>query len=275
MIQQQIQETVQYLHSNGIQAPKVAIVLGTGLSELVQHTQVLHSIDYTSIPHFVTSTVEFHQGKLIYGTIQGVPVLIMQGRFHYYEGYSMHEITYPIRVLKALGTQYLILSNAAGGMHNAYTKGALVLINDHINMLPENPLRGTAVAALGNRFVDMCTPYSTYVNDIILAQASTLNMVMHQGTYVAVQGPNLETKAEYRYLKAAGADMVGMSTVPEVIVANHIGLPCAAISVITDECNPNNLQPVVIAEIIATAHAADKQLAPLLSKVIYTLGTVN
>ena len=145
-----------------------------------------------------------------------------------------------------------------------------------LGMLPNHLLTsGTAVAALGNRFVDMCTPYSTYVNDIILAQASTLNMVMHQGTYVAVQGPNLETKAEYRYLKAAGADMVGMSTVPEVIVANHIGLPCAAISVITDECNPNNLQPVVIAEIIATAHAADKQLAPLLSKVIYTLGTVN
>jgi purine-nucleoside phosphorylase len=270
-MQKNIIETVAYLQKNGIKNPKVGIVLGTGLGELVNTIEVLQSFDYTSIPHFVTSTVEFHKGKLIYGIIGETEVIIMQGRFHYYEGYSMQEITYPIRLFKELGIQYLLLSNAAGGMHSGYKKGDLVTINDHINLLPENPLRGTAVAALGNRFVDMCTPYSAYLNGLISNAAKQLNVKMHIGIYVAVQGPNLETKAEYRYLKAAGADLVGMSTVPEVIVANHIGLPCAAISVVTDECDADNLKPINIEEIIATAHQADKILSSIFVEVIKTI----
>ncbi len=261
-------ETVAYLKQQGMVQPKIGIVLGTGLGELVQQIKIIQSIDYINIPHFVSSTVEFHKGKLIYGILGETAVIVMQGRFHYYEGYTMQEITYPIRVFKELGVQKLLLSNAAGGMHSEYKKGDLVCINDHINLLPENPLRGNAVAALGNRFVDMCTPYSILLNELIQQTAKKMNIKMHIGTYVAVQGPNLETKAEYRYLKAAGADVVGMSTVPEVIVANHIGLACAAISVVTDECDADNLKPINIEEIIATAHQADKILSSLLIEVI-------
>jgi len=194
----------------------------------------------------------------------------MEGRFHYYEGYSMQQVTFPIRVLRALGIEILLLSNAAGGMNPAYKKGDLVLINDHINTLPDNPLRGLP-NEMGNRFVDMCCPYNTDLSAKILAVAAAEKISIHEGVYVAVQGPNLETRAEYRYLRSLGADMVGMSTVPEVIVANHIGLPCAAISIITDECDPDNLQPVDIDEIIAIAGKSDQILAKLFEKLLITV----
>jgi purine-nucleoside phosphorylase len=267
----QIEETANFLKTKGITQPKIAIVLGTGLGELVTEIEVICSIDYNDIPHFVTSTVEFHKGKLIYGTIGGQYVLAMQGRFHYYEGYSMQQITFPIRVFKALGVQQLLLSNAAGGMNHKYRKGDLVLLKDHINLLPENPLRGFHDPSFGDRFVDMCNPYSKELNARMKAIAGFNKVIIYEGVYVAVQGPNLETRAEYKYLHAAGADMVGMSTVPEVIIANQVGIPCMAISVITDECDPETLVPVNIAEIIAVAGKTDKILSQLLVILIKQL----
>jgi len=195
-------------------------------------------------------------------------VLVMQGRFHYYEGYSMQQITFPVRVMKELGMQYLLLSNAAGGINTNFKKGELVLIDDHINLLPENPLRGLNDPAFGNRFVDMSAPYNINLNQQFIKIAKELSINLKEGIYAAVPGPNLETRAEYRYLKSIGADMVGMSTVPEVIVANHIGIQCAAISVITDECDPDNLKPVDISEIIKVAGEADKILGNLFERVI-------
>lgn len=270
-IPDKIKETVNYLQQKGIKQPKCAIVLGTGLSAMVNTIDNAITIPYKDIPNFPEATVEFHKGNIVYGNIGNANVLLMQGRFHYYEGYSMQQITFPVRVMKALGVNYLLLSNAAGGMNAAFKKGDLVIITDHINQLPENPLRGLNDPVFGNRFVDMCCPYNTELNNQLLITAKQLATLIHQGVYVAVAGPNLETRAEYRYLRNMGADMVGMSTVPEVIVANHIGLPCAAVSVITDECNPDNLQPVNIAEIIAVAGKADKTLSSLFENMIRQL----
>ena len=195
----------------------------------------------------------------------------MQGRFHYYEGYSMQQITFPIRVMKELGVQYLFLSNAAGGINLSYKKGDLVLLEDHINMLPDNPLRGLSDPAFGQRFVDMSQPYDKTLTKLIEKNAASQNTIIKKGTYVSVMGPNLETRAEYRWLRSTGADMVGMSTVPEVIVANQVGIKCAAISVITDECDPDNLKPVNIAEIIEVAGKSDKVLSNILELTIKQL----
>ena len=192
----------------------------------------------------------------------------MQGRFHYYEGYSMQQITFPVRVMKELGIQYLLLSNAAGGINTNFKKGELVLIDDHINLLPENPLRGLNDPAFGNRFVDMSSPYNINLGQQFIKVAKELSINLKEGIYAAVQGPNLETRAEYRYLKSIGADMVGMSTVPEVIVANHTGIRCTAVSVITDECDPDNLKPVDISEIIKVAGEAGKIISNLFERVI-------
>jgi purine-nucleoside phosphorylase len=265
---QKIEETAVWLKQNGVFEPAVAIVLGTGLGALAGKIKNAVSIPYASIPNFPEATVEFHKGNILYGIIGNVKVVAMQGRFHYYEGYSMQQITFPVRVMKALGVQKLFLSNAAGGMNADFKKGDLVVISDHINQLPENPLRGLNNAAFGNRFVDMSCPYNAAMNTQIFSSAKKINVAVKTGVYVAVAGPNLETRAEYRHLRSIGADMVGMSTVPEVIVANHIGLPCAALSVITDECNPDNLMPVDIAEIIAVAGKADEKLSELLVQVI-------
>jgi purine-nucleoside phosphorylase len=212
--------------------------------------------------------VEFHKGQLIYGSIHNKKVLVMQGRFHYYEGYSMQQITFPVRVMKELGIQYLLLSNAAGGINTNFKKGELVLIDDHINLLPENPLRGLNDPAFGNRFVDMSSPYNINLGQQFIKVAKELSINLKEGIYAAVQGPNLETRAEYRYLKSIGADMVGMSTVPEVIVANHTGIRCTAVSVITDECDPDNLKPVDISEIIKVAGEAGKIISNLFERVI-------
>ena len=270
-----IKESVAFLKSKGFKDAQIGIVLGTGLGALLKQINILHSIPYIDIPHFPESTVEFHKGQLVFGTINGIKIIVLQGRFHYYEGYSMQEITFPIRVIKELGISSLLLSNAAGGMNINFKKGDLVLIDDHINQLPENPLRGLNDPAFGNRFVDMCAPYNNNLNELIKLCANELSIDLKQGVYVAVPGPNLETRAEYRWLHAMGADMVGMSTVPEVIVANHIGLACAAISVITDECDPNNLQPINIAEIIKVANQADEILSLLFEKVISQLKNNN
>jgi purine-nucleoside phosphorylase len=212
-----------------------------------------------------------HKGKLIYGTIGEKAVLAMQGRFHYYEGYTMQQITFPVRVMRLLGINSLLLSNAAGGLNLQYKKGDLILIEDHINLLPGNPLIGKNINEFGPRFPDMSQPYSLELNTKLLRIALEEGISLKQGVYVSVAGPNLETRAEYRFLRLIGADVVGMSTVPEVIVANHMSLPCATVSVITDECDPDNLQPISIEEIIEVASKADRKLSLLFKKLIEEL----
>ena len=271
LLLQQIAAAATYLQALSFEQPRVGVVLGTGLGELAGHIRIAHSIPYGQIPHFPESTVESHKGHLILGHIRDTPVIAMQGRFHYYEGYTMQQITFPIRVMKAMGVQRLLLSNAAGGMNPSFEKGDLVLLEDHINMQPENPLRGLLSAAYGPRFPDMSCPYDRLLGEELKATAAALGTTLKTGIYVAVMGPNLETRAEYRFLRMAGADLVGMSTVPEVIVANQLQLPCAAVSVVTDECDPDNLHPVSIEEIIAVAGKADKLLSSIFARVIADL----
>jgi purine-nucleoside phosphorylase len=263
-----IKETAQYLRQKGIEQPTIGIILGTGLGSLVHKIETATTIPYSAIPYFPESTVEFHKGNLIGGVIDKKTVLVMQGRFHYYEGYSMQQITFPVRVMKELGVKTLLLSNAAGGINNNLKKGDLVLVDDHINLLPENPLRGLNDPAFGNRFVDLSAPYDQSLNQIFREVADKLSINLKKGIYAAVCGPNLETRAEYRYLKSIGADLVGMSTVPEVIVANHVRMNCAAISVVTDECDPDNLKPADINEIIKVAAQADIILSNLFENVV-------
>lgn len=259
----QLHEAVAFLESAGMNKPQVGIVLGTGLGHLATHIKVVREFSYSNIPFFPVSTVESHAGKLIYGTIGNKTVLAMQGRFHYYEGYTMEQIVFPIRVMKMLGIECLLLSNAAGCLNTAWQKGDLMLLDDHINMLPSNPLIGKNIAELGPRFPDMSAPYSADLNQKIQQIAWHKEITLHKGVYVSVMGPMLETRAEYRYLHRIGADAVGMSTVPEVIAANHMGLPCAAISVLTDDCDPDNLHPVNIEQIIAVAAQAEVKLSEL------------
>lgn len=267
----QIRDAVNFLSAKGVEAPAVGIVLGTGLGMLVKKIEPLVVVPYEEIPHFPVATVESHTGKLIYGTVDNVKVLAMHGRFHYYEGYNMQQITFPVRVMHALGIKYLLLSNAAGGVNLDYKKGDLVVISDHINLQPENPLRGLNTPEYGVRFPDMSEPYDAGLSALINETAKAQGITLKQGVYAAVMGPNLETRAEYRFLKIIGADLVGMSTVPEVIVANQLGLPCAAVSVVTDECDPENLRPVDISEIIAVAGKADGKLSELFAGVIAAL----
>lgn len=261
----------EYLIQKGIVNPEIGIVLGTGLNHLLDYVKIQQTIPYTEIPGFCTSTVEFHKGNLVYGTIENKNVLIMQGRFHSYEGYSMQQIVFPIRVMKLLGVKYLFLSNAAGGINLNFKKGDLVLIDDHINLQSGNPLTGKNFDELGSRFPDMNEPYDPGLKNKLLEKAKELNIDLKKGIYAAVNGPNLETKAEYRYLKIIGADLVGMSTVPEVIAANHSQLPCVAVSVATDECDPDNLKPVSFAEIIEVAAKADEILSLLFAETIKRL----
>jgi purine-nucleoside phosphorylase len=265
----EILEATSFLKSKGVQTPEVGVILGTGLGNLfVKEIKNPIVINYNSIPHFPISTVEFHKGQLIYGEIKKKKVLAMQGRFHYYEGYNMRQITLPVRVMKMLGIKNLLISNAAGNMNLKWKKGALMMIDDHINLLPDNPLRGENFEALGPRFPDMSEPYSKKLNRILQAIANEKKISLHEGVYAGVMGPNLETRAEYRFLRTIGADAVGMSTVPEVIVANHMGIPCCAVSVLTDDCDPDNLKPVNIAEIIEVAGKAEKKLTELYVELI-------
>lgn len=265
----EIQEAVDFIKSKGVTAPKVGVILGTGLGTgFISEIDIIAEIDYSDIPHFPTSTVEFHSGKLIYGEIAGKSVLAMQGRFHYYEGYTMQQVTFPVRVMKLLGIEKLLISNAAGNLNMDWTKGDLMLIDDHINLQPENPLVGANMDDFGPRFPDMSQPYDNALNESLEEIAKELGQNLRKGVYVSVTGPNLETRAEYRYLKIIGADAVGMSTVPEVIVANHMSLPCCAISVLTDDCDPDNLQPANIEEIIAVAGKSEVKLTALYVELI-------
>jgi len=266
-----INEVAAFLRSKGITSPDTGIVLGTGLGKLVNEIEIEVALDYADIPHFPVSTVESHHGKLIYGNLLGHKVLAMQGRFHIYEGYSLQQVTLPIRVMKVLGVKWLLLSNAAGAINKTFGKGDLMLLDDHINLLPANPLTGKNIAEMGPRFPDMSCPYSTELNSKMEAAARLLNITLHKGVYAVVAGPNLETRAEYRYLGMIGADVVGMSTVPEVIVANHMGLPCAAVSVVTDLCDPDNLVLARLEDILETAAKAEIQLIRLFKNVIQNL----
>lgn len=268
---QKVIEAAMFLEDKGFSDCTVGVVLGTGLGAFVDKIEEKKSISYNDIPHFPVSTVEFHKGQLVTGYVGGKKVIVMQGRFHYYEGYNMQQITFPVRVMKQSGVRHLLLSNAAGGINLNLKKKDLVVIEDHINLLPENPLRGLNAPEFGNRFVDMSEPYSQTLNELLFKKAKAMNIDLKKGIYAVVTGPNLETKAEYRYIRNLGADMVGMSTVPEVIVANHIHLPCAAVSVITDECDPENLERVDIAEIIEVAGKADIVLSNLFTELIKTL----
>lgn len=260
---QQIKKTTEYLKEIGISNPEIGIVLGTGLGNLATKIEADIVVDYEDIPYFPVSTVEQHKGKLIYGIIGGKQVLAMQGRFHYYEGYSMEETVFPIRVMKLLGVQHLLISNASGAINLDFKKGDLMLITDHVNLFPSNPLLGQNEPELGTRFPDMSEPYNLRLNNYLRATAKEKEIILREGVYVTAQGPMLETPAEYRMLKVLGGDAVGMSTVPEVIAANHIGLPCCAVSVLTDECDPDNLKPVDISEIIDVAGKAELKLTDL------------
>lgn len=269
---QALRESVEFLQKKiGDFKPEVGVVLGTGLGGLVNEIEVVHSIMYSAIPNFPISTLEFHSGKLIFGTLKGKKVVAMQGRLHFYEGYSMQQITFPIRVLKALGVNHLFVSNAAGSLNPEFKKGDLMIINDHINLQPESPLRGINDSEQGPRFPDMSQPYQKNLIAEGLKIAEAENITCHQGVYISVTGPNLETKAEYKYLRIIGGDAVGMSTVPEVIVANHMSLPVFAISVLTDEGFPEDLKPVSLEEIIATAALAEPKMTKILTELISTL----
>ena len=269
---EQLNEAVEYLQNRGIASPEVGIILGTGLGgKFIREMDVEITIDYRDIPHFAESTVLSHAGKFLYGTIGGKRVIAMQGRFHYYEGYTMQQITFPVRVMKLLGISHLLLSNAAGNLNREWSKGEIMLLNDHINLQPDNPLKGVNDETLGPRFPDMSAPYSAELNNQLKEIASEKGIALREGVYTAVMGPNLETRAEYRFLRVIGTDAVGMSTVPEVIVANHMSLPCCAISVLTDDCDPDNLHPVNIEEIIAIAGEAEMLLTDLYVELIKRL----
>ena len=268
---EQLQECVEWLREHGITSPEIGIVLGTGLGDLAKHIEVEKSFSYNVIPHFPMATVEFHFGKMIYGKIGTKQVLACQGRFHYYEGHSMDEVVMPVRIMKMLGAKYVLLSNAAGAINLSYQKGDLLMVDDHINLQPDNPLRGANLDELGSRFPDMSQPYSATLNSKLREIAKSKGITLHEGVYASVPGPNLETRAEYRFLKTIGADAVGMSTVPEVIACNHMSLPCCCVSVLTDVCDPDNLQPVSVEEIIAVAQKSEKQLSDLYISLIETL----
>ncbi len=248
--------------------PDLAIILGTGLDKLADIIQVDESIPYASIPHFPQSTVSSHAGELVFGTVESRPVIAMRGRMHLYEGYSAWEVTFPIRVLSELGVRTLIVSNACGGMNPDYRAGDLMLISDHINLMGHNPLEGPNNDEWGPRFPDMSDPYTTALRELAILVASESGVSIHEGVYLAVVGPNLETRAEYRMLRRMGGDVVGMSTVPEVLVASHMNMEVLAFSVITDECFPDVLQPVSLEDVLAAAAKASPPLIELLRKLI-------
>jgi len=268
MKQQQLQETNSFLRSNGITSPEIGIVLGTGLGKLIDEISIEKEILYAEIPNFPVATVEFHSGKLIYGELSGKKVLVMAGRFHLYEGYNAWEVTYGIRTMHGLGIKNLLISNAAGAINLNYKKGDLMLLEDHLNLQGSSPLAFQGANNFGNIFADMLAPYSKELNSKITAIAAEQNILLHHGIYASVLGPQLETRAEYRMLQILETDAVGMSTVPEVIVAKQLNLPCAAISVLTDECDPKNLHPVDISEIIAIAGKAEPKMIRLFKELI-------
>jgi purine-nucleoside phosphorylase len=267
-----LREAVDAVRGHARTKPDYAIILGTGLGRLAEEIEVETILPYTDIPHFPVSTVETHSGKLIFGHLAGRRVAVMQGRFHRYEGYSLHQVTFPVRVLQQLGARTLIVSNVSGGMNPLWRPGDLVLLDDHINLLGDNPLTGPNLDELGPRFPDMSEPYDRGLMDIAESAALELGIALRRGVYVAVSGPNLETRAEYRMLRAIGADIVGMSTVPEVIVARHMGMRVLGVSIITDSCFPDALEPADIRVIIRTANAAEPNLTALIRRILEKAG---
>jgi len=267
-----IRETMEragaYIRSRTTVVPDAGIVLGTGLGGLAREIEPDAVIPYSDIPGFVQSTVESHSGKLIIGTLSGKKVAAMQGRFHFYEGFSMREITFPVRVMRALGAVTLVISNAAGGMNPEFSIGDLVLIRDHINLLGDNPLIGVNEPELGPRFPDMSRPYSRRLMDIARDVARAGNMTLRDGVYVSVAGPSLETAAEYRFLRMIGADMVGMSTVPETIVAVQMGMEVLGCTIISDMCIPETLEPADINQIIAACERTEPKLTFLVREIL-------
>jgi purine-nucleoside phosphorylase len=264
----QIEEAVGAIRATWNRQPHAGIILGTGLGGLVEKIDVEASLEYEEIPSFPRSTALSHRGRLVCGMLQGLPVMAMEGRFHMYEGYSLKQVTLPVRVMRALGAELLIVSNACGGMNPNYRAGDIMVIEDHINLLGDNPLIGINDDRLGPRFPDMCEPYDQKLVDRALQIARRADFVCHKGVFVAVAGPNLETRAEYRFLRMIGADVVGMSTVPEVIVAVHCGLRVVGFSIVTDTCLPDALKPAVVEEIIAVANAAEPKLTRLVLGVL-------
>lgn len=264
-------EALSFLKEQTKARPDYLIILGTGLGRLAEEIEVQDAISYADIPHFPVSTVESHAGQLLFGTLSGKKVVAMQGRFHYYEGYSMQQIAFPVRVLKALSTETMIVSNACGGMNSNYQRGDIMLINDHINMLGDNPLIGPNDDELGPRFPDMSEPYTQRLMDLAEEVALDHAIKMHEGVYLALSGPTMETKAEYRFLRMIGADVVGMSTVPEVITAVHMGMDVLGISVITDECFPDALEPVNIEEVVEAAGIAEPKMTQVIKGVLNRL----
>ncbi|MBB6004485.1 purine-nucleoside phosphorylase [Arcicella rosea] len=269
MYSQQITETTDFIKQQVPDfKPDFGIILGTGLGALVNEIEIFQSINYADIPNFPVSTVEFHQGKLIFGKIGDKNVICMQGRFHFYEGYSMKEVTFPVRVMQQLGVKELIVSNASGGMNPAFKVGDLMIIQDHISLfMPENPLTGKHIPSFGDRFPDMCDPYDLTLIEKAESIAKSLNISVQKGTYVMASGPQLETRAEYKLLRILGADAVGMSTVPEIIVAHQMGIKCFGMSIITDMGIPETLQKASLEKIIAAAAKSE----PLMTKIISTL----
>ena len=270
-MQEKLQEAFDYVSKQISSSPKIGIVLGTGLGRLVEEIDQEKALPYNFIPHFPISTVESHFGKLIFGKIGDKEVVAMQGRFHFYEGYNMQEITFPIRMMKMLGVETLFISNASGAVNLSFQNGDLMVIDDHINLQPANPLTGPNISEFGPRFPDMSAPYDKELSSRAMEIAKENGIRAHIGVYVGVPGPNLETRAEYRYMRIIGGDVVGMSTVPEVIVARHMDMRVCAISVITDIGDPDNLHPISLEDVIAVANEAEPKLTHLLSTLIKEL----
>ena len=270
-LRKKIDEAVAFLRTKTQMQPTTGIILGTGLGGLVKEIQIETIVDYGDIPHFPVSTVESHKGKLIFGTLGGKKIVAMQGRFHYYEGYTMQQVTFPVRVMKFLGVNTLLISNAAGGMNPLFAKGDIVLITDHINLLGSNPLIGANDEEFGPRFPDMSEPYTNELIALAEKVAIDLKIRLQKGVFVAMTGPTLETRAEYRFLRTIGADVVGMSTVPEVIVAVHQSMRVLGFSIMTDECFPDALKPVSLQEVIAVANQAEPKLTAIMKEVVTRL----
>ncbi len=268
----QVKEATDFIKRRVKAKPEVGVILGTGLgNRFIAAVKKPTIINYNAIPHFPMSTVATHKGQLVFGEVSGRQVITMRGRLHYYEGYSMHQIALPIRVMKMLGVEVLLISNAAGNLNPGWKKGELMVLHDHINLMPDNPLRGENYEVFGPRFPDLSQPYSAKLQERLLAIARKKKIKLHPGVYAAVQGPSLETRAEYRYLRTIGADAVGMSTVPEVLTAHHTGITCCAVSVLTNDGNPDKASAVKLEDIVSVAGRAEKNLVTLFTELIASL----
>ena len=267
-LRNQIAQALEFIHTKTDTKPKIGIILGTGLGGLVKEIKKEVVIDYANIPHFPVSTVESHHGKLIFGTLAGKKIVAMQGRFHLYEGYDLKQVTFPVRVMKFLGVKNILISNAAGALNTLFRKGDVMIISDHINLLGDNPLIGPNDDKLGPRFPDMSEAYNKELITLAEKAALDLKIRVQKGVYVAMQGPNLETKAEYRFLRTIGADAVGMSTIPEVIVAVHMGMKVLGFSIFTDECFPDALKPALLEEILKIATKAEPKMTAIMKEVV-------